>query len=90
MVMELFEILDQVMDPLGIEELSRQLQPPSSRKHIFYLSDHLRWLGILNGRQILLHRTIKVALGIQIICISPVDGILLHLVHPRLLRQIDR
>ena len=53
------------------------------------LSDDLRWLGIVDGSEVLLHRSVVVSFLIEIIAIFPEDDVLLYFVDSFFLCEID-
>ena len=74
MVVQLLEIINQIVDSLCVEEST----------------NHLGWFGVVNSPQILLHGCIIVAFLVEEIAILSEDNILLNLVCPGLLSEIDR
>ena len=54
-----------------------------------YLSDYLRWLSVVNGFEVLLHSSIIVLLGVQVVAKLAKDAILLRGVQACLLGQVN-
>jgi hypothetical protein len=54
-----------------------------------YLPDYLRWLSIVDGFEILLHSSIIILLGVQVVTKLAKDNVLLGRVQSCLLSQVD-
>lgn len=53
------------------------------------LANNLRWFGIIDSPQILLHSSVIVSTLVQEVAVLAVDGILLKRINADLLRKID-
>lgn len=73
MIVQFFEVVDQIMDALSVQEPANDL----------------RWLRVVDGSQILLHCRVVVSLLIQEVAVLSEDDILLDLVGTKLLGQVD-
>jgi apolipoprotein N-acyltransferase len=76
MVMELFQVLDQIVDSLGIKKLYHQ-RWSLVFWGIAYFSYHLRWLSIVYSFKILLHGSVIILLLVQVVAKLPQDDVLL-------------
>ena len=73
MLMQLRQIVDKIVYPLGVEKFP----------------DNLGWLCIVDCSEVLLHRGVVVAFLVQMIAILSEDDVLLDFVDSLLLREID-
>lgn len=84
MLVQFLKILDQIVDSLCVQKLDI-LAPIQIGYRISYLANNLRWLGVIDGFEILLHGAIVIPFLVHKVTVLTVDHILLLRIHPGLL-----
>jgi hypothetical protein len=87
-LMELFQVLDEIVDALCVEELPKLVYAMHQSKPT-HLANDLRWLSCVDCSNILNHGTVIVGFLVKMIAKTAIDEALLLSIQSRLLCQLD-